>query len=129
MQRRLLILAALGVAMWLQSGTTAQAQTRIRLQASLTPTAQQALASGKAKYEERGTRRKFSCEVEDLRGVSRINVTLGARLLGTRPVVGGIADLNLDTIRGNTVPRMRVNALIRVYDADTGALLMSGRLR
>lgn len=112
---------------------SAQAQTRVRLQAnlSLTRLGQQveALASGKAKYEARANFSKFSCEVEDLVFVNTIAVYRGGTLLGFADVNDqGLADLNLDTRLGHRVPRMAAGNQIRVFDFDTGALIFTGRL-
>lgn len=103
--------------------------TRIKLQGTLTATAAEPLASGKATFERRGSRLKFSTEVEDLAHTSKIRVAVNGKTVGTAPVVLGAADLNLDTLLGHTVPSLSAGATVRVYNAATGALLLSGQLR
>lgn len=124
----------LAVATLLLSQNSAQAQSRLRLEAQLTPTnfARQVepLASAKAKYELRGNRAKFSCEAEDFLFVQTIAVFRGRTLLGFADVdATGVADLNLDTLLGDRVPRMRPGHQILVRDFDTGRNLFTGRLR
>lgn len=118
-----LALALVTTASW--AGST----TRTEFQANLTATSAEPLASGKAKFERRGTRLKFSTEVEDLAHTSTIRVTVNGKVVGTAPVVLGAADLNLDTLNGQTVPSMGAGATVRVFNATTGTLILSGQLR
>lgn len=82
----------------------------IKMEASLTPTAASRLASGKAKFEQRATRSKFSTQGEDL-GASfngkTATVSVNGVVVGTARVALGGFDLNLDTIRRQTVPAIK----------------------
>ncbi|WP_146522391.1 hypothetical protein [Stieleria varia] len=113
---------------------SAEAQNRVRLETDLSPTSfarqVEPLASGAVKYEEKGSVRKFSCEMEDLFFVQTVIVRRGSIVLGILDVDNfGMIDLNLETELGDRITRMRAGNVIRVYDFDTGRQLFFARLQ
>lgn len=105
-------------------------QTSVKLEGALTASSVVPLASGKATYEARSDRTKLSVEVEDLRNVQNVQVRVNGAVVGTARVNAlGTADLNLDSRLGAAVPKLSAGALVQVYNAATGQLLVSGSLR
>lgn len=106
------------------------AQTNVKLEGLLTASTNAPLASGKATYEARSDRTKLSVEVEDLHNVQSVQVRVNGAVVGTARVnAPGTADLNLDSRLGAIVPKLSAGALVQVYNAATGQLLVSGSLR
>lgn len=101
---------------------------RVRLEGRLSG---RTLASGKAKFESRDGRAKLSAEVEDTTPGSTV-VVIARRgssviTLGAVPTNAfGVADLNLDTDLGHTVPTLKAGDVIEVQ--MNGQTLVSGRL-
>ena len=99
------------------------------LEARLTSTSADPLASGKAKFEQRSDRTRFSAEVEDIStDGTGFTVTVNGSTVGTLNVVGGIGDLNLDTRDGQTVPDMSAGDTVEVTGPD-GTLILTGTLQ
>ena len=113
----------------------ASAQQRYRLEGDLWPSSLERRASGKARFEYRLDRvgrlprMKFSAECEDLLRTTTINVHVNGRLVGVAKVdAEGVADLNLDTDLGDTVPQMFNNDRVEIFNA-AGDPIMKGVLR
>jgi len=95
----------------------------VRLIAFLGGSPTQPLASGKAVYRKRDTSVRLSVEVEDLRGVRRVNVSVGGVNVGSARVAAGTADLNLS---GGAVPAVTTGTVVQVFDARTGQVVAEG---
>ena len=104
------------------------AQQRVRLETRLAPPAPSP-ASGHARFEQRPDRRRFSVEAEGLRGVTAVIVQINGRPFGRIAVVGGRAEVELDSRRGHAVPVLRPGDLVTVHDGGRGTLLLRGALR
>ena len=98
-----------------------------RLEVNLTSTSADPLASGKAKFEERSDRTRFSTEAEDVTASGPLTVKVNGSMVGSMNVVAGVGDLNLDTRDGQSVPAMNVGDTVEVFDA-AGVLILSGTL-
>ena len=123
--RRFALLA--GVALFvstiaLELPSNAKGGDELRLIAFLGGSPTQPLASGKAVYRKRGTSVRLSVEVEDLRGVDRVNVSVGGVKVGSALVAAGTADLNLS---GGAVPAVSRGTVVQVFDAK-GQLVAEG---
>lgn len=101
-----------------------------RMEVRLSAETVDARASGKAKYEVDGSRKKFSTEVEDVSvdGDGEVIVYRGAAVIfqGAIRIQDGVGDLNRDTEDGHTVPSMREDDRVEVYNAN-GALILTGK--
>ena len=102
---------------------------RTRLESRLTATSAEPLDSGKAKFEMRDDRVRFSTEVEDVAVAQQIEVVVAGMSLGTVAIdaLGG-ADLNLDSRDGDTVPVLQDGDLVEVFDTNGNILILSGTL-
>lgn len=102
---------------------------RTRLESRLTATSAEPLASGKAKFEMRDDRVRFSTEVQDVAVAQQIEVVVAGMSLGTVAIdaLGG-ADLNLDSRDGDTVPVLQDGDLVEVFDTNGNILILSGTL-
>ncbi len=85
------------------------------------------LASGKAKFEQQGSRRKFSVEGEDLRAFNggKAAISVDGRQVGSVPIRLGGFDLNLDTRNGQSVPS--VGAASRIVVTVSGKSVLTSR--
>ncbi len=103
------------------------------LEANLSSTQADPLASGTARWEMRADGRlKFSTEVEDVSidGNGRVIVTRagsGVVLRGTINIAGGLGDFNIDTDNGQSVPVMQSGDRVTVRNAER-QLILRGRL-
>lgn len=86
----------------------------------------------KAKYEQRGTRRKFNVELED----ALPNRTYGVRILRRGRVVDsatfvtnrfGVGEIDVDTSEGDIVPQLRRGDVVQIW--HNRRRILSGRLR
>lgn len=85
-----------------------------------------ALSSGKAKFEERLDRMKFSVEAEDLPANTEFTITApGFSKVITSDALGGF-DLNLDSRLGHSVPALEDGDVVTV---SGGGIEISGTLR
>jgi hypothetical protein len=104
----------------------------VRLRAEFTATAAGGLADGHADYRQESGQRRLSVEVEDVQrdGTGRVIIRRGTTTIFSRAIriVGGFADLNLDTANGNIVPILQVNDVVQVRDSS-GALILRGRFQ
>ncbi len=107
--------AALVLAATFASGAAWAGAPKTRLEAEL---AGDTLASGKAKWEQRGNRTKLSVEGEDMSGETA-TVSLFCETTQVEPVVlvGGFFDLNLDSRVGDSVSDCDVGDLVSVTDS------------
>ena len=101
-------------------------ETKLRVR--LTATDADPLASGSAKWEMRPDRVRFSTEVEDVASADEIRVVAGGNDMGTLAIVGGFADLNLDSRDGDTVPVLSLGDLVEVFNTNGNVLILSGNL-
>jgi len=95
-----------------------------RLEGRLSGSIAEPLASGKAKFEKRAKRIRFSVQAEDLMFASSISVSVNGVTVGTAAVKLGFADLNLN---GSSIPAMQAGDTVKVFD-ETGTLVLSGTL-
>ncbi len=100
---------------------------QIRLQAKLSGSKQNPLASGNAKWEKRARRLKFSVEVEDVKSSGKHEVLVDGITVGTVMVKDGIGDLNLDTEFGQRVPQMKAGQRVHVLN-PSGIIILNGTL-
>ncbi len=121
----------------LAAGTMSQVSAQeVRLEAELVATTADPLASGKAKFEYRADRTRFSTEVEDVNidGQGRVTVTRTTTMDdGTVMVdviqddaitiVGGVGDLNLDTRDTQTVNAMQSDDVVKVFNNNDDKIL------
>ena len=102
---------------------------RGRIEVRLSATSADPRASGKAKFEVRDSRRRFSTEVEDVavNGTGRVRVTRSGQTVLDAPIQisNGFGDLNLDTLDGQQVPGMRPGDVVRVTNAN-GQVILQG---
>lgn len=118
---------ALAAMLAMPEGAWAQ---RIRLEARLVGTAASPLASGRARFELRSDRIRFTTQVEDTVAGTPLAVVLTR---GNQSVVVGTvttnilgqADLNLDSRLGHRVPIMQRGDIVRVL-APNGVVLLAG---
>ena len=97
--------------------------TRTRLEVRMeSPTSQ---ASGTAKFEQRGSRMKFSVEVEDVNGTDVV-ITAGGQSFDLHLDGSGFGDLNRDTRNGQSVPSLKEGDEVVVWLG--GQVLMRGNL-
>lgn len=100
-----------------------------KIEASLTSTSADPLASGNAKFEVRSDRVKFSTEVEDVstNGLGSVQVLRGTQVIlrSSISISLGFGDLNLDSRLGDTVPTMSLGDQVSVFDA-AGTMILSG---
>lgn len=82
------------------------------------------LASGRVDFEVRDDRVKLSIEVEDISSATSVTFIVGGDELGTLAVVVGVADLNLDSRIGDTVPPVTSETAVQVVNADTSELIL-----
>ena len=101
---------------------------RTRLEARLSPTGADPLASGKAKFEMRDDRIRLSVEVEDVSTATTVRVEIDGIWVGTEAIVLGSADLNLDSRDGDSVSVFSAGDSVKVFDAVTGTMILSGTL-
>ncbi len=111
--------------------TVAGKAGEVKLEGRLRATFADPLASGKAKFEMRSDRTRFSTEVQDVSTAGRGTVHLsrgGAVMLHEAITIAlGFGDLNRDTRDGDAVPELAAGDLVEVFNAD-GALILSGLL-
>lgn len=100
-----------------------------RLEARLTATAAEPLASGKARFEMRGNRIRFTTQVEDVRTATAVQVRVNNVVVGQVAIAFGGADLNLDSQLGHVVPILRAGDIVTVYNMTTGEVILGGVLR
>jgi hypothetical protein len=111
----------------------AQAAGEVRLEGALVAPLAAPRASGKAKFESRRGRRKFSTQVEDTAAGATLTVLVsrpggGTAVLGQiRTDAVGRGDLNLDTALGQTVPVLQTGDIVQVLSSN-GLLVVSGVL-
>jgi hypothetical protein len=127
--RRNFVAAFAALALVLTVTNVSQAQQRGKLQANLTGST---LASGKAKYENRGNRQKFSVEIEDAKPNASYRIEVrSATGLVFRAVVTtnalGAFDLNRDTILGQSVPAITAGNNVTVFDVAARTVILQGR--
>ncbi|MBM3942109.1 MAG: hypothetical protein FJ316_04135 [SAR202 cluster bacterium] len=106
----------------------ASAATGTRLEARLAATSADPLASGKASFEQRPDRVRFSTQVEDVATAGPLSVKVNGSAIGTINLGAGLGDLNLDSRRGQTVPVMNAGDTVQVYNA-ANVLILSGTLQ
>ncbi|MFN0158086.1 MAG: hypothetical protein ACKVRP_08470 [Bacteroidota bacterium] len=106
----------------------APAPSEMRLEGRLGATASGAKASGKATWEERSSRRKFSTEVEDVSSKGKHAVNVNGKTIGYVNVTAGFGDLNLDSRFGHKVPVLKSGDIVEVLNPD-GVLILSGTMR
>lgn len=85
-------------------------------------------AKGSAKYRDRGGEREFQVEVENIRKLagSTLSVVVDGSKVGSMKVNSfGVARLNLNTDRGQAVPRIHSGSTVKVRTA-AGTLVVSG---
>jgi hypothetical protein len=113
------VLVAAAFAVLFTLAPNSQAQT-IKLETRLTAP-NGGVASGKAKYEDRGTRRKFSVEAQDVRLANGtvLSVCVNGQLVGTLRINFGRGDLNLDTALNQAVPVVRPGSVVEVKNGAT----------
>jgi hypothetical protein len=122
------LLTMIVVAIMSSFAPQAEAQ-RERFRGELRGTTAEPLAGGKASWEMRPDRVRFSCECEDLAVASEIFVFVEGDFVGSAVVDAfGVADLNLDSRLGDTVPPMEALDHVDVYD-EQGTWIMYGTLR
>lgn len=113
------------------SMTVAAMQERVKLEGRLAASSADPLASGKAKFETRADRARFSTEIEDVStdGTGMVVVLRGGAQVfqAALSLAGGVADLNLDSRLGDAVPALAAGDQVRVFRAD-GTLILSGPL-
>ena len=84
------------------------------------------LASGKAKFEERADRVRFSVQVEDMSSDGNFTVAVNGAEVSTITVAGGLGDLNLDTRDGESVPSLKAGDDVEV--SSGGVVILFGDL-
>ncbi len=110
-----IVVAALTLAATFASGVAWAGADRTRLEAEL---AGDSLASGKAKWEQRGDRRKLSVEGEDMSGgTATVSLFCQTTQVEAVVLVDGFFDLNLDSRVGDTVPVCADGDLVTVTDS------------
>ena len=127
--RRSVLIACMAVAMGLCVNMFVFAGgMETKLEVRLASTGTDPLASGKAKFEMRPDRVRFSTEVEDVGSATEIQVFAAGIDLGTLPIVDGGADLNVDSRDGDTVPVLSAGDLVEVFNTTGNVLILSGNL-
>lgn len=122
MMRRVLVLGIVAVAMT-AFADQAHAQVRVRLQARLSPTAEGRSASGKAAYDERGTKRKLSIEVQHAPRNAILTVTAGGQSFSLATDALGVGKVELKTEAGQSVPELRAGSRVSVAQGTTTLLV------
>ena len=118
------VVGMLGLASIAASPASVKPDTRLEGRLSAAPSG---LQSGKAKFESRDDRTRFSCEVEDVAADGEYTVKHNGATVGTISVALGFGDLNLDTRDGQSVPNMMDGDSIEVF-APGGAKILSGTI-
>lgn len=120
-----LVALTLGLVAFLASParpTSAETKLEVRLDSATTP------ASGKAKFESRSDRVRFSTEVEDMSsdGFGTVLVLHEGTVILDQPVeiVAGVGDLNLDSRDGDAVPNIVQGDVVQVFFG--GELILTG---
>ncbi len=127
--RRNVLIACMAVAMGLCVNMFVFAGgMETKLEVRLASTDADPLASGKAKFEMRPDRIRFSTEVEDVESAGEIRVVAGGNDMGTIAIVDGFADLNLDSRDGDKVPVLEAGDLVEVFNTNGNVLILSGTL-
>lgn len=127
--RRNFVAALAAFTLLLTAANVSYAQQRVKLEARLSGNT---LASGKAKFENRGNRQKFSVEIEDARPNTAYQVDISNaagrvfRAVVTTNALGGF-DLNRDTLLGQSVPSISRGDAVAVSVASTGSVILRGR--
>jgi hypothetical protein len=128
-RRNLLTVAMIAAGIMIVAGDATQAfaqggggRTRLIAQMSAGQT------KGKAKYEQRGARRKFSYELQDGVPGTAISVRHAGNVVGNFTVDAfGRGKFELDTDLGEAVPVMATGQVIEAWNG--GGFLMSGVLQ
>ncbi len=111
-----IFVAALVLAATFTNGAAWAGAPETRLESEL---AGDTLASGKAKWEQRGHRTKLSVEGEDFSGeTATVSLFCETTQVEAVVLVGGFFDLNLDSRVGDSVPDCDVGDLVSVTDSD-----------
>ncbi|MEZ6136396.1 MAG: hypothetical protein R3C53_15990 [Pirellulaceae bacterium] len=122
------IIATTACMLLLSVASVSHAQQRVKLEANLSGNT---LASGKAKFESRGNRQKFSVEIEDAAANTRYRVDvrnsagLVFRAVMRTNALGGF-DLNRDTLLGQSVPSISAGDRVIVFDLAARRVLLQG---
>ncbi|MFQ5804251.1 MAG: hypothetical protein ACE5JQ_15280 [Candidatus Methylomirabilales bacterium] len=123
----------IAVVLTLAAGTISPAWAQeVRLEAELIATNADPLASGKAKFESRADRTRFSTEAQDVSTdrMGLVTVTrpgVGIIQSNNITIAGGVGDLNLDTRDGDIVVAMQTGDTVQVFDS-AGNLILTGTL-
>ncbi len=99
-----------------------------RLEGRLVATSASPKASGTAKWELRGSRVKFSTEVEDVNTSGKHDVRVNGTTIDYVNVINGFGDLNLDSTLGHNVPSFKSGDRVEVFN-PSGKVILSGTLR
>jgi len=99
----------------------------VRLEARLTATAADPLASGTARWETRPDRITFTCEAEDVTTSGNHEVRVNGVTVGFVNVVAGLGDLNMDSRIGDVIPAMNAGDRVQVRN-PSGRVILRGTL-
>jgi hypothetical protein len=101
---------------------------RIRIQARLFATEAGPATKGRARWENRSDRIKFTTELQHVVTSGAHEVKVNGLSVGFVSIALGRGELELDTEHGDTVPSMTIGDLVEVFN-PTGAVIASGHLQ
>src|SRR5262245_31647620 len=100
----------------------------VKFRANFTATPADPLADGHAEWrlDTQTGQLRLSVEVEDVASTNLAMAFVNGRFVGVLVIVNGFADLNLDSFKGDRIPRVTNGTLAEVRRASDGALLLFG---
>lgn len=112
------------------AGTATGARTIVEIMLSAEAGSAFQRASGKAKWDSRGSKRELEIEVEDVAPGTRLNITVAGVPFGATQTVDsfGYARVELSTELGQQVPESVAGARVEVR-TEGGALVVAGSFK